>query len=127
MDLGRRHDSRTAYTRRQLLGLRCASASKSKTYVTDLAAFGLLRYRGTRGGALTHWRQARAVFTNMTQINRDACSKWSAAGRVARQVTYNAIVFWSPSSALTPITLLHCRSAPSTSVHYVINLPLFLI
>ena len=47
------HDSRTlSYSRRQLIDLCRAPASKSKVYVNVLAEHGLLRYRGRRGGAL---------------------------------------------------------------------------
>lgn len=46
-------------SRLQLLGLRYASGSKSKVFVNDLAALGLLRYRGKRAGAQTRSRQVR--------------------------------------------------------------------
>jgi hypothetical protein len=72
MSAGRRHDGpfarspsrdsvdRAIYTRRQLLGLRCAPGSKSTVFINDLAGLSLLRYRGKRAGVLTRSRQARA-------------------------------------------------------------------
>jgi len=48
------------YSRRQLLGLRSAPGSKSTLFIHELATLGLLRYRGTRAGALTRRRRARA-------------------------------------------------------------------
>ena len=50
----------TAYSRRQLLGLRSNCFSRSRVFVNEIAAVGLLHYRGKRAGALARSRQVRA-------------------------------------------------------------------
>ena len=50
----------TAYSRRQLLGLRSNCVSRSRVFVNEIAAVGLLRYRGKGAGALARSRQVRA-------------------------------------------------------------------
>ena len=54
------------YSRRQLMNLWRAAASKSKLYVNVLAENGLLRYRGRRGDA-----SARGLFTRASVYQHD--------------------------------------------------------
>ena len=52
---------RQVYSRGQLLALRTLRVgSKCTSYVSHIAALGLLRYRGTSSGALTCNRRSRA-------------------------------------------------------------------
>jgi len=53
--------NRLVYRRGQLLALRTLRVgSKCTSYVSHIAALGLLWYRGTRSGALTRNRRSRA-------------------------------------------------------------------
>ena len=60
--------NRQVYRRGQLLALCTAAGSKCTSYVSDIAALGLLWYRGTRSGALTRNRRSRANVYKHDQV-----------------------------------------------------------
>jgi len=115
-----RRDVTVQYTRSQLIGLRCAVGSKSKIYVADLAAHGLL-YTTVASGAVPGRASAshERMFINMTPIHTwvafSTCFNVAdhQSARCALLPPVNA--YWSPSSVLR--ATVHCRPrAPEFSL-----------